>query len=95
MLLYCSRADLGPIGQGLPRAEIPEDLASDVAFEAADNFGFGFTFGSAPADVRQCRLVSAHADDDHPGFCQNSRQDDGLPGVAAAVKWKTMGWVAE
>jgi hypothetical protein len=47
-------------------AEISKDLTSEVAFEAACDFGSGLSLGRASADVVQRRLVSAHTDDDYP-----------------------------
>ncbi len=64
MLLCRSRAGCGRIGQRRLGAEIPKDFTRDVASEAADDLGFGLVFRDAPADVVQCRLVAAHADDD-------------------------------
>src|SRR4051794_29863375 len=46
-------------------AEVTEDLAGHVAFEATDDLRSALSFGRAPADVVQSRLVAAHADDDH------------------------------
>ncbi len=66
MLLCRSRVDCGRIVQVWLGAEIAEDLAGDVVFEAANDFRFGLALHGASANVVQCRLVAAHADDHHP-----------------------------
>src|ERR1700688_5068629 len=66
MLLCRSRAGCGRSGWSWPGAEIPKDLTSDVAFEAAYDFGFELALRGSSADVVQCRLVAAHTDDDYP-----------------------------
>ena len=66
VLLCRSRAGAGGICWGWLGAEIPKDLTSDVAFEAAYDFGFGLALCGTSADVIQCRLVTAHTDDDYP-----------------------------
>ena len=66
MLLCRSRANSGHLGWDWLGAEISKDLTSDVAFEAAYDFGFGLALGDASADVVQRRLVTAHTGDDYP-----------------------------
>ena len=46
-------------------AEIAENLAGDVAFEAADNRGLALPLGRATAQVIQGWLMAAHAGYDH------------------------------
>ena len=66
MLLCRSRTNSGRLGWGWLGAEISKDLTSDVAFEAAYDFGSGLSLGGASADVVQCRLVTAHTGNDYP-----------------------------
>src|SRR5271168_5261201 len=65
MLLCRSRGNMGT-SRGWLGAEISKYLTSDVAFEAAYDFGSGLSLGGASADVVQCRLVTAHTGDDYP-----------------------------
>ena len=46
--------------------EVANDLAGDVALEAADDLGLAFPLGGAAPDVVKGELVRTHADDDHP-----------------------------
>src|SRR5277367_4784759 len=45
------------------------DFACDVAFEAADDFGFGLAFGNASGDVGAGGFVVFHSDDDDAVQC--------------------------
>ena len=45
------------------------DLADDVAFEAADDIAFGFTFLGSSSDVIDGGLVESHATDDDAVDC--------------------------
>src|SRR3712207_6246126 len=64
-MLLCRSS--GPVGRAHPLrrgAEMAEDLAGDVAFEAADDLGLGLALDRAPADVVEGRRMAAHARDD-------------------------------
>src|ERR1700722_11745255 len=64
------------------------DFASDVAFEAAHDLGFGFALGDASGDVGAGGFVVFHADDNDAVECAVGAA------VSAPVEAVSMGFTA-
>ena len=81
VMLLCRSRGIGRwLQQGRSGAEVAENLAGDIALEAADNLELGFALAHAAADVSEGGRMTTHPDDHH-----SIESRIGLP-VAAAVE---------